>query len=216
MHNTITKLMSIQEKIQKKNDKTKIIAVSKTFPIEDIIPLINHGHKDFGENKIQEALKKWDLIKKENTDVKLHMIGKIQSNKVKFMMPLFDYIHSLDSLKLAQKISEEQKKSKKNIKIFIQINIGNEEQKNGINPDDIEIFKNKCVDELNLNIIGLMCLPPKNKEASVYFKEMKVLLAKTNLSELSMGMSNDYLEAIDYDSTFVRIGSKIFGERSRG
>ncbi len=208
--------MSIQEKIQKKNDKTKIIAVSKTFPIEDIIPLINHGHKDFGENKIQEALKKWDLIKKENTDIKLHMIGKIQSNKVKFMMPLFDYIHSLDSLKLAQKISEEQKKSKKNIKIFIQINIGNEEQKNGINPDDIEIFKNKCVDELNLNIIGLMCLPPKNKEASVYFKEMKVLLAKTNLSELSMGMSNDYLEAIDYDSTFVRIGSKIFGERSRG
>ena len=216
MHNTITKLISIQEKIQKKNDKTKIIAVSKTFPIEDIIPLINHGHKDFGENKIQEALKKWDLIKKENADIKLHMIGKIQSNKVKFMMPLFDYIHSLDSLKLAQKISEEQKKSKKNIKIFIQINIGNEEQKNGINPDDIEIFKNKCVDELNLNIIGLMCLPPKNKEASVYFKEMKVLLAKTNLSELSMGMSNDYLEAIDYDSTFVRIGSKIFGERSRG
>jgi len=216
MHNTITKLISIQEKIQKKNDKTKIIAVSKTFPIEDIIPLINHGHKDFGENKIQEALKKWDLIKKENADIKLHMIGKIQSNKVKFMMPLFDYIHSLDSLKLAQKIFEEQKKSKKNIKIFIQINIGNEEQKNGINPDDIEIFKNKCVDELNLNIIGLMCLPPKNKEASVYFKEMKVLLAKTNLSELSMGMSNDYLEAIDYDSTFVRIGSKIFGERSRG
>ena len=216
MHNTITKLISIQEKIQKKNDKTKIIAVSKTFPIEDIIPLINHGHKDFGENKIQEALKKWDLIKKENADIKLHMIGKIQSNKVKFMMPLFDYIHSLDSLKLAQKIFEEQKKSKKNIKIFIQINIGNEEQKNGINPDDIEIFKNKCVDELNLNIIGLMCLPPKNKEASVYFKEMKVLLAKTNLSELSMGMSNDYLEATDYDSTFVRIGSKIFGERSRG
>ena len=216
MHNTITKLISIQEKIQKKNDKTKIIAVSKTFPIEDIIPLINHGHKDFGENKIQEALKKWDLIKKENADIKLHMIGKIQSNKVKFMMPLFDYINSLDSLKLAQKISEEQKKSKKNIKIFIQINIGNEEQKNGINPDDIEIFKNKCVDELNLNIIGLMCLPPKNKEASVYFKEMKVLLAKSNLSELSMGMSNDYLEATDYDSTFVRIGSKIFGERSRG
>ena len=216
MHNTITKLISIQEKIQKKNDKTKIIAVSKTFPIEDIIPLIKHGHKDFGENKIQEALKKWDLIKKENADIKLHMIGKIQSNKVKFMMPLFDYIHSLDSLKLAQKISEEQKKSKKNIKIFIQINIGNEEQKNGINPDDIEIFKNKCVDELNLNIIGLMCLPPKNKEASVYFKEMKVLLAKSNLSELSMGMSNDYLEATDYDSTFVRIGSKIFGERSRG
>ena len=214
MHDVVFKLISIQEKIQIKNNKTKVIAVSKTFPIEDVIPLINHGHKDFGENKIQEALKKWVLIKKEHNDIKLHMIGKIQSNKVKIMMPLFDYIHSLDSLKLAQKISEEQKKLKKNVKIFIQINIGNEDQKSGIAPSEVKSFKNKCVDELNLNIIGLMCLPPKNKETAIYFKEMNDLLIKTNLNELSMGMSNDYLEATDFNSTFVRIGSKIFGNRS--
>ena len=214
MHDVVVKLISIQEKIQIKNNITKVIAVSKTFPIEDVIPLINHGHKDFGENKIQEALKKWVLIKKEHNDIKLHMIGKIQSNKVKIMMPLFDYIHSLDSLKLAQKISEEQKKHKKEVKIFIQVNIGNEAQKSGIAPDEVEGFKNKCVDELNLDVVGLMCLPPKNKESSVYFKEMNYLLKKTNLKELSMGMSNDYLRAIEYNSTFVRVGSKIFGDRS--
>ena len=213
MHDVVVKLISIQEKIQKKNDKTKIIAVSKTFPIEDIIPLINHGHKDFGENKIQEALKKWDLIKKENTDIKLHMIGKIQSNKVKLILPLFEYVHSLDSLKLAEKISVEQKKYKKNIKIFIQVNIGLEEQKSGISPNDVEVFKDKCVNELNLNIIGLMCLPPQNKEPSIYFKEMNYLLKKINLKELSMGMSNDYLSAIEYNSSYVRVGSKIFGSR---
>jgi hypothetical protein len=214
MHDAVVKLISIQEKIQIKNNITKVIAVSKTFPIEDVIPLINHGHKDFGENKIQEALKKWVLIKKEHNDIKLHMIGKIQSNKVKIMMPLFDYIHSLDSLKLAQKISEEQKKYKKEVKVFIQINIGNEAQKSGIAPGEVESFKNKCVDELNLNIIGLMCLPPKNKETTIYFKEMNDLLAKANLKELSMGMSNDYLDAAKYNASFVRIGSKIFGSRN--
>ena len=214
MHNTVSKLISIQKKIQEKNNKTKIIAVSKTFPIEEIMPLIDYGQKDFGENKIQEALKKWVLIKKEHNDIKLHMIGKIQSNKVKIMMPLFDYIHSLDSLKLAQKISEEQKKYKKEVKVFIQINIGNEAQKSGIAPGEVESFKNKCVDELNLNIIGLMCLPPKNKETTIYFKEMNDLLAKANLKELSMGMSNDYLDAAKYNASFVRIGSKIFGSRN--
>ena len=214
MHDAVVKLISIQEKIQIKNNITKVIAVSKTFPIEDVIPLINHGHKDFGENKIQEALKKWVLIKKEHNDIKLHMIGKIQSNKVKIMMPLFDYIHYLDSLKLAQKISEEQKKYKKEVKVFIQINIGNEAQKSGIAPGEVESFKNKCVDELNLNIIGLMCLPPKNKETTIYFKEMNDLLAKANLKELSMGMSNDYLDAAKYNASFVRIGSKIFGSRN--
>jgi pyridoxal phosphate enzyme (YggS family) len=213
MHNVVTKLISIQKEIQEKNNKTKIIAVSKTFKIEEIIPLINHGHKDFGENKIQEAVQKWTSVKKDFTDINLHMIGKIQSNKVKLILPLFEYVHSLDSLKLAEKISEEQKKYKKNIKIFIQVNIGNEEQKLGINPDDIEVFKNKCVNELNLNIIGLMCLPPKNKESSVYFKEMNYLLKKINLKELSMGMSNDYLSAIEYNSSYVRVGSKIFGNR---
>ncbi len=214
MHNTVTKLISIQKEIQEKNNKIKIIAVSKTLPQEAIIPLIDHGHKDFGENKIQEALQKWTSIKKNYSDINLHMIGKIQSNKVKFILPLFDYVHSLDSSKLGEKISEAQKKYKKQIKLFIQVNIGNEEQKSGIAPNDVEAFKNKCVDELNLDIIGLMCLPPKNKESSVYFKEMNLLLKKINLKELSMGMSSDYLSAAEYNSTFVRIGTKIFGIRS--
>jgi pyridoxal phosphate enzyme (YggS family) len=213
MHNTVSKLISIQKKIQEKNNKTKIIAVSKTFPIEEIMPLIDYGQKDFGENKIQEAIKKWTSIKEDFTDINLHMIGKIQSNKVKFVVPLFDYIHSLDNLKLAEKISNEQKKYKKDIKIFIQINIGDESQKSGISPKVAQDFKNKCVNELNLNIVGLMCLPPKNKEASIYFEEMNNLLKKMNLKELSMGMSNDYLEAINYNSSYVRIGTKIFGTR---
>ena len=187
--------------------------MSKTFKIEDIIPLINHGHKDFGENKIQEAVQKWTSVKKDFPDIKLHMIGKIQSNKTKFIMPLFDYIHSLDSLKLAEKISEEQKKYKKYIKIFIQVNIGKEDQKSGISPNDLEAFKNKCADELNLNIIGLMCIPPNNKNSSIYFKEMNYLLKKINLEELSMGMSNDYLNAVEHNSSYIRVGSKIFGNR---
>ena len=192
-----------------------LIAVSKTKPDEMIQKLYEEaGQKDFGENKIQEAVEKWTLVKKNFVDVNLHMIGKIQSNKVKFILPLFDYVHSLDNSKLAEKISEAQKKYKKKIKLFIQVNIGIEEQKSGISPNDIEVFKNKCVDELNLNIIGLMCLPPKNKEASVYFKEMNLLLKKINLKELSMGMSSDYLSAIEYNSTFVRVGTKIFGNRS--
>ena len=181
MHNVVTKLISIQKEIQEKNNKTKVIAVSKTFKIEDIIPLINHGHRDFGENKIQEAVQKWTSVKENYSDINLHMIGKIQSNKVKLILPLFEYVHSLDSAKLAEKISEEQKKYKKNIKIFIQVNIGNEEQKSGISPNDVEVFKNKCVNELNLNVIGLMCLPPKDTESSIYFKEMNYLLKKINL-----------------------------------
>jgi|TARA_B110000114_G_scaffold84865_1_gene89730 pyridoxal phosphate enzyme (YggS family) len=214
MHNVVTKLISIQKEIQEKNNKTKVIAVSKTFPIEDVMPLINHGHKDFGENKIQEAVSKWTSTKKDFVDINLHMMGKIQSNKVKFILPLFDYVHSLDSLKLAQKISNEETKYKKKIKIFIQINIGDEPQKAGISINDVESFKNKCVNELNLNIVGLMCLPPKDKDSSIYFKTMNHLLEKTNLKELSMGMSDDYLEAVGYNATFVRIGSKIFGPRS--
>tara|TARA_B110000902_G_scaffold253565_1_gene316363 strand:+ start:243 stop:887 length:645 start_codon:yes stop_codon:yes gene_type:complete len=214
MHDVVAKLVSIQKEIQQKNNTTNVIAVSKTFPIEQIMPLINHGHKDFGENKIQEAIKKWSSIKEDFVDINLHMVGKIQSNKVKFIFPLFDYIHSLDNSKLAEKLSSEQKKYKKNIKIFIQVNIGDEPQKAGIRPNEVETFKNKCLDELNLNIIGLMCLPPKNKEAAIYFKEMSQLLTKTGLNELSMGMSNDYLQAVSHESSFVRIGSKIFGNRS--
>ena len=213
MHDVVTKLISIQKRIQEKNNKTKVIAVSKTFLIEKVFPLINHGHRDFGENKVQEAVQKWTSIKKDFPDINLHMMGKIQSNKVKFILPLFDYVHSLDSMKLAEKISNEEKKYEKKIKIFIQVNIGNEIQKAGIAVDEVESFKNKCVNELNLNIIGLMCLPPKNKDVSIYFKEMNNLLKKINLTELSMGMSNDYLDAVGYNATFVRIGSKIFGPR---
>ncbi len=181
--------------------------------MNEILPLINHGHKDFGENKIQEAVEKWTSIKDDFVDINLHMVGKVQTNKVKFVVKLFDFIHSLDNLKLAQKISNEQKKYKKDLKIFIQLNIGNEKQKSGISPNEVESFKNKCINEFNLNIIGLMCLPPKDKEVSFYFKEMNNLLKKTNLKELSMGMSNDYLEAVNYNSSYVRIGSKIFGSR---
>ena len=214
MHNIVDKLISIEKEIQEKSDKTKVIAVSKTFSMKEILPLINHGHKDFGENKVQEAVEKWTSIKTDFTHINLHMIGKIQTNKVKFVVPLFDFIHSLDNLKLAKKIASEQKKYKKNIKIFIQVNIGNELQKSGVNPEEVESFKNKCVDELKLDIIGLMCLPPQGKKVSTYFKEMNFLLKKTNLKELSMGMSDDYLEALNYNSSYVRIGSKIFGSRN--
>ena len=216
----INKLTAIQKEIQSKFDALggvqsdkKIIAVSKTFPISDVVPLINHGHLHFGENKVQEAIEKWANIKMDHKKLKLHMIGKLQTNKVKHALMLFDYIHSLDNLKLATKISSEQKKLDKKINIFIQVNIGNEDQKSGIAPDDISNFYNTCVKELELNIIGLMCLPPKNISSSIYFSQMKNLNQKIGLHELSMGMSNDYMEALRCGATFVRIGSKIFGER---
>ena len=216
----INKLTAIQKEIQVKFDALggvqsdkKIIAVSKTFPISDVVPLINHGHLHFGENKVQEAIEKWTNIKMHNKKLKLHMIGKLQTNKVKHALMLFDYIHSLDNLKLATKISSEQKKLGKKINIFIQVNIGNEDQKSGITPNDISNFYNTCVKELELNIIGLMCLPPKNISSSIYFSQMKILNQKIGLHELSMGMSNDYMEALRCGATFVRIGSKIFGER---
>ena len=217
MHKSINNLIGIQNTLKLKNvdlNKIKIIAVSKTFPISEISPLINHGQVDFGENKVQESLEKWTDIKKDFKHIQLHMLGKLQTNKVKFVIPLFDYIHSLDSLKLAQKISTEQNKFNKKLKIFIQINIGNEEQKNGINENDLEIFYRKCINELNLDIVGLMCLPPKNRDAMNYFKRMQDLAKKININELSMGMSNDYLDASLSGATFLRIGSKIFGERN--
>ena len=182
--------------------------------MSNILPLINANHIHFGENKVQEALEKWTEIKKDLPNIKLHLIGNLQTNKVKFALPLFDYIHSLDSLKLAKKISDEQIKKNFRPKIFIQINIGNENQKNGINKEDLEIFYKKCTEEFNLNIIGLMCLPPFDKNSQPYFLEMKRISQKLNLNELSMGMSADYLQARKYGSSFVRIGSKIFGERS--
>jgi len=218
MHKTIENLNYIQNKINSKilklniNYKPKIIAISKTFKIDHILPLIDYGHKDFGENKVQEALEKWTEIKNIKKDIKLHMVGKLQTNKVKFVLPLFDYIHSLDNLKLARKISEEQKKHENKPKIFIQINIGNELQKSGLDKNKLADFYNECIN-LNLNIIGTMCLPPLNQEPEFFFSEMKKINSSLNLNELSMGMSEDYLKAIEYFSTYLRIGSKIFGER---
>ena len=216
MHKTVNNLILIENTLKEKSNNINvptIIAVSKTFPISDVLPLINHGHEHFGENKVQESLEKWTSIKNDFHDLKLHMIGSLQSNKVKYVLPLFDYIHSLDSLKLAEKISTEQKKIKKKLKIFIQVNIGNENQKSGIEIQYLEDFYKICVTKLELDIIGLMCLPPKNKDSSQYFSEMKKLSTKIGVKELSMGMSNDYIQASNQGSTFVRIGSNIFGER---
>ena len=214
------KLTAIEKEIQSKvvelcfpHNKQKVIAVSKTFPISDILPLINHGHLHFGENKVQEAIEKWSSIKIDHEKLNLHMVGKLQTNKVKQALILFDYIHSLDNLKLAKKISVEQRKINKKTKIFIQVNIGNEEQKSGIPPERIADFYNTCVNELELNIIGLMCLPPKNINSSQYFSQMNSLNQKIGLNELSMGMSDDYMEALKCGATFLRIGSKIFGNR---
>ena len=191
----------------------KIIAVSKTFPITKVMPLINVGHIHFGENKIQEAKEKWPEIKEKFPQIKLHMLGKIQTNKVKFLIPLFDYIHSLDNLKLAEKISSEQIKKNKKLKIFIQVNIGNEQQKSGISLEELENFYDECSRNMGLDIVGLMCLPPKFDEPIKFFKKMLDLKNELNLSELSMGMSDDFIEAAKTNSTFLRIGSKIFGAR---
>ena len=191
-----------------------IIAVSKTFPTSHILPLINHGHQHFGENKVQEAQEKWTSIKNDFPNLKLHLIGKLQTNKVKFALPLFDYIHSLDSIKLAEKISLEQKKKNFKPKIFIQINLGKESQKSGIDEDDLENFYKRCVTEFNLNIIGIMCLPPFDEDPIPFFKKMQNLSASLKLKEISMGMSNDYMDALRFKATYIRVGSKIFGNRS--
>ena len=220
MHDTLDNLITIEKEIQLKVNqsnliikKPKIIAVSKNFLMPKILPLINHGHADFGENRVQEAISKWSDLKQKTSSIKLHMIGKLQTNKVKHVVPLFDYIHSLDNIKLAEKIADQQTKFKKNLKIFIQVNIGNEIQKNGVEIENLEKFYQKCTKEFNLNIVGLMCLPPNN-DVSIYFSKTKDLCNKLKFSELSMGMSNNYLKALEYKSTFLRIGSKIFGSRN--
>ena len=199
--------------VDQKIRKPEIIAVSKTFDIEHIKPVLEYGHKNFGENKIQEAISKWTDVKKEHTDIKLHMLGKVQTNKVKFLIPLFDYLHSLDNFKLAEKISKEEVKKNKKIKIFIQVNLGEEEQKNGINLKDLDNFYYECKKNLNLDIIGLMCLPPQNENPQKFFQKLKECSDKFGLTDLSMGMSNDYDVACKFGSTFLRIGTKIFGER---
>ena len=213
-HLSVNNLKQIEHEVQLKGSPAKIVVVSKSFEINDILPVINYGHKDFGENRIQEAIDKWSNLKKEKKDIKLHFIGKLQTNKVKFLLPLFDYIHSLDNLKLAKKISEEQKKKNFKPKIFIQINIGNEKQKTGILENDLHEFMKTCKEVYDLDIIGLMCLPPNDRETEKYFARMKVLKNENNLKNLSMGMSNDYLKALNFDSSFLRIGSKIFGQRN--
>ena len=215
MHNTVKNLIYIEQLIKSKvnHDKLpKIIAVSKTFPIENILPLIDHGHHHYGENKVQEALDKWTDIKNQNKSIKLHLIGRLQSNKVKFALRIFDYIHSLDSEKLATKIADEQTKQGKKPKIFIQVNIGNEDQKSGINKERLGNFYKFCKN-LNLDVIGTMCIPPNDDNTEKYFFEMSKINQELNFKELSMGMSGDYLEAIKNNSTYVRVGSKLFGNR---
>ena len=217
MHKSINNLALINNQIKSKFGKIEnlnIIAVSKTFSFDQIEPLINSGHVHFGENKVQEALEKWGNKKDSFKDLKVHMIGKLQTNKVKYAVSFFDYIHSLDSIKLAEKISIEQKKINRNIKIFIQVNLGNEGQKSGIDKENLKDFYEKCTKEFQLNIIGLMCLPPQDAPVKPYFSDMKKLNEFIGLKDLSIGMSSDYLDAIDYGATFVRIGSKIFGNRS--
>ena len=211
MNPIISRIENIKSLIN--NSNVKIIAVTKTFSYDVISPLVDYGHLHFGENKVQEAVEKWTKIKQNFQNIKLHMIGKLQTNKVKFVIPLFDYIHSLDNLKLAKKISEEEQKLKKKLKIFIQVNIGNEEQKSGIRAQELSEFYKTCTYDFNLDIVGLMCLPPNESESKKYFLEMKNLAKNLNIQELSMGMSNDYLDAANNGATFLRIGTKIFGNR---
>ena len=215
MHNSVQNLINIQENIKSKFNfyqKIKIIAVSKTYPIEQIKPLIDFGHTDFGENKVQEALDKWSNIKNENSLIKLHLIGKLQTNKVKHAVKIFDYIHSVDNEKLAKKISEEQIKDNKKIKIFIQVNIGDEVQKSGINKHRLNIFYQYCLN-LKLDIQGLMCIPPEGQNSEIFFKDLKQMNENLGLKKLSMGMSADYITAIKNSATHVRIGTNIFGKR---
>ena len=220
MHQSVTNFNNIQTSIKSNQEKTnnknniKIIAVSKTFEISHINPLIDYGHTDFGENKVQEAIEKWTDIKNKNNKILLHLVGKLQSNKTKSALKIFDYIHSLDSEKLANKISEEQKKIGKKPKLFIQVNIGNEDQKSGIDPNELKSFYKYCIDR-DLDIIGTMCLPPISEDPEKYFMRMNYLNKNLGLKELSMGMSADYISAIENNATFIRVGSKIFGQRKK-
>ena len=218
MHNTVKNLLDIENNIKLYLNKLnivnnpRIVAVSKTFNIDKILPLIQHGHIHYGENKVQEALEKWTEVKSKNSNIKLHMIGKLQTNKVKFAVKLFDFIHSVDSEKLAKKIADEQIKINKVIKIFIQVNIGNEDQKSGVKKNKINELISYCK-TINLEVIGLMCIPPANRDTQKYFEEMQSLNKGFSFHELSMGMSSDYLKASENSATYLRIGSNIFGER---
>ena len=215
MSNIIDSFQKINSNIKNLNIKrpVKIVAISKTFSLEHIKPLIDLGHSHFGENKVQEAVSKWKLIKNEKKNLKLHMVGKLQSNKAKDAFEIFDYIHSLDTQKLADIFSKCENNSSKKLNYFIQVNLGKEPQKSGIAVSNLDSFYNYCTKENNLNIIGLMIIPPNNQNPLNYFKELNELNASLGLKDLSMGMSSDYLEAIRYNATYVRIGSSIFGSR---
>lgn len=219
MHETIKNLNQIDKEIKEKINilnyqdyMPKIIAVSKTFKIDHISPLINLGHVHFGENKVQEAQQKWSEIKEKNTNIKLHMIGKLQTNKVKFAVKIFDFIHSVDNFKLVKKIVEEQSKINRNIKVFIQVNLGNEGQKSGIQKNETKNLLDFAIQN-GLEVIGLMCLPPFDDDSEKYFKELRELNDKLSLNDISMGMSHDFIDALKYKSSYLRIGSKIFGKR---
>ena len=219
MHKTVQNLINIENKIKSnlsninKINLPNIIAVSKTFKIDKILPLIDYGHLNFGENKVQEAVDKWTILKKERPNIQLHMIGRLQTNKVKFAVKLFDFIHSVDSAKLAKKIASEQIKINKRVKIFVQVNIGDENQKSGINKNELNDLVSYSK-ELDLNIIGLMCIPPVDVNPTNLFKEMSELNNSYNFQDLSMGMSSDYIDASRNNATYLRIGSSIFGARS--
>ena len=212
----ITNFEKIRQEIKdnlNQND-VNVIAVSKTFSLEHIMPLVNHGHKHYGENKVQEAEKKWKDLKEKINDLSLHMIGRLQSNKVKKAVEIFDFIHSLDSEKLANELSKRQKEKNKNLGYFIQINLGSEEQKGGLEINNLKGFNDYCVKELNLSVLGLMAIPPNDKNPEKHFKRISELNKQFNFQHLSIGMSNDYLKAINFGATHVRIGSAIFGSRS--
>ena len=219
MHHTIKNILELKNNIKQKiselkysNYEPNIIAVSKTFPIENIKPLIEYNHQHFGENKVQEALSKWREIKNSNVDIKLHMLGKLQTNKAKQAVEIFDYIHSVDTIRLANKIADEQAKQKKDLKIFLQVNIGDESQKNGVSLNDVNKLAEETL-QINLKVIGLMCLPPINEPATKYFSLIKSKNDELNFKDLSLGMSNDYMDALNFRTSFIRIGTKIFGQR---
>ena len=216
MNIIVDRLNKIKSIVEKNNNKNfiKIIAVSKTFPLSHIMPLVDHGHVHFGENKVQEAETKWKDEKIKNDKIKLHMIGKLQSNKAKKAVEIFDYIHSLDSKKLADVLSKSQNAINKSIKFFIQVNIGNENQKSGIKYNEVDDFYNYCSREKKMNVLGLMAIPPNDGNTKKYFQSLSELNSSLGLKELSMGMSADYVDAINYKATFIRVGSLIFGDRN--
>ena len=214
MHNSKDNLISIKNEIQEINPNSQLIVVTKTFKMDKIEPLIEFGHMHYGENKVQEALEKWESVKAERKEIKLHLIGKLQTNKVKFCLPLFDYIHGLDSIKLAEKIANEQIKKNFRPKVFIQVNIGDEMHKNGVNQDEILKFYSNIKKNFDLDVIGLMCIPPFVKDTTPFFIKMKSFAETLNVKHLSMGMSGDYIEALKCSATFIRVGSKIMGNRN--